>query len=455
MYSYWGTVIAGLIKWPSMLIITESLSRVAGINYLWLFEYQEPLLGMIFFLAIFVLAYYLSKNYGVALLSGLISSLASHVIFYQSEYHYQGYAYIMFVFLLISLLATCRCKNQSRYKILAIIFTFACAFSHYFSSLFILFILGVFFCFVNLISVFNQTFSNSRLNIIKINNPTNLFFFISFILVISYHLFVYPKNIEQYIDMILSADPYHASLITSGKGGKIVPFPTNIIHGIRYVLLLLGFTSILYAIRKNKTDEIILGIICATLVFLGILGNTLVYLEVGRIVAFYEVLIGIFAALTLFRLRNLWLRALKNQKLITAILCIVTAGIVTLTFFGGHYIPDYYFKSLDQNNYYWCNNDLPEMQEYKYAGTWVHNYAPENSYFVSIDSSDYFIYSAIFFWGHVSYENHVKNRAYLPKDLNEPIFTLSNRRNFSSGKKRIMDVTNKLYSNEEIEMTAY
>jgi hypothetical protein len=461
IYSHWYSGIEGLINWPLMVLITETLSRVAAIDYLWLFNYQQPVLGTIFFLGGYALAYTISRNYGVSLLAGLILSLSSHTIFYQSEYHYQGYAFVIFIFLLVSLLKVCEQKNKTAYKVLALIFIVACTLSHYFSSLFILFILGALFCIACFTSVFSRIYPNAQLNIPKVNWPDGLFIFLLFLLVLSYHLFVFTGHIESYIHISSSATPYQAPVISAASSTvegdpDSAPFPTNIIKNIRYVVLILGFTSILYTVKTRGSKEIILATMCVFLVALGVLGNTFIYLEVGRIVAFYEVIIGIFVALTLFRLRNIWLKPLNRSIAVTALIGIVTAGVVTLTFFGGHYVPAYYFKSLDQDDYYWCNNNLPDMQKYEDGGRWIFKYVPKNP-LILIDSTPYFIKSATFFWGQVPSDNIRGLGSYQYDKLNSNGNTfIASNINGDPGfdEKRIIEQTNRVYFNGEVEITS-
>ena len=84
------------------------------------------------------------------------------MIFYQSEYHYQGYAFIILVFLLIALLKTSELKDKAAYKILTTIYIVACTFSHYFSSLFVLFILGLFVCIMFVVYGFNKIYQTTK-----------------------------------------------------------------------------------------------------------------------------------------------------------------------------------------------------------------------------------------------------------------------------------------------------
>ena len=66
IYSNWYPGMESLVNWPSMLIITECLSRIGGIDYMWLFNYQQPILGMIFFLGVYLLAHGLQKLWDIS-----------------------------------------------------------------------------------------------------------------------------------------------------------------------------------------------------------------------------------------------------------------------------------------------------------------------------------------------------------------------------------------------------
>ena len=165
LYSYWLPSIEESINWPLMMIITESLSRIGRIDYMWLFNYQQPILGIVFFLGVYLLAYTVSQNYGVSLLSGLISSLSSHVIFHQSEYHPQGYAFIILVFLITVLSRSWELKNKPEYRILVVIFIMAFTVSHYFSSLFVSLILVTLLCMLLIVTKLNEKYSNLQLKL--------------------------------------------------------------------------------------------------------------------------------------------------------------------------------------------------------------------------------------------------------------------------------------------------
>ncbi|MFZ2184291.1 MAG: hypothetical protein WAV24_06990 [Methanothrix sp.] len=430
-----------------MMIMTELLSQIGGIDHMWLFNYQQPIFGMIFFLGVYLLAYSVSQNYGVSLISGLISSLSSHVIFYQSEYHPQGYAFIILVFLLVVLSRSWELKNKMEYRILAIIFIIAFTTSHYFSSLFISFILISLSCTLLFILIANRNLSSPQLNIFGVEWTSEIFFssILLLIIVLSYHFYVFSGHINDYIHIIFSANPYNAPLV-SVEGS--VPFPTYIIQNIRFIVLILGFGSICYTMKTKTHEEILFSIICTLLIALGIIGNTLIFLEVGRIVAFYETLIGVFAALTLFRLRDIWLKSLNKRTTITVLLCIFTAGIITLTFFGGNYIPAYYFKSLGQNDYYWCENNLPDMQKYEAVGKWIAGFSPAKP-IILIDTTRYFIHSAIFFWGETPLDRIIVFERYPYDQDNNTLITFNIKGNRKGDKERQIEKTSRVYFNGE------
>jgi hypothetical protein len=192
---------------------------------------------------------------------------------------------------------------------------------------------------------------------------------------------------------------------------------------------------------------------CLLLITLGVIGNTLIFLEVGRIVAFYEVLIGVFVALTLFRLRNILFKQLNNKMATTALVSIFLAVILTLTFFGGHYIPAYYFKSLGQDEYYWCQNDLPDMQKYKTGGEWVAKFVPEESRILT-DKIQYFIHSAIFFWGKKSLDRIVTLVSYQHDQDKNTFIALNTKGNQTLDKKRLIEKTSKVYFNGEVAINS-
>ena len=91
----WYSGIYAHLRWPAMQLFTAGAVKVTGIDTMWLFRFQEPLLGGIFALSVFALAREVTRSNSVALLAALIASLSDVVIHYQAEYHPQGFSVII------------------------------------------------------------------------------------------------------------------------------------------------------------------------------------------------------------------------------------------------------------------------------------------------------------------------------------------------------------------------
>ena len=97
---WWYSGIDTQLHWPDMHLITTALVELTNIDVMQFFRFQEPFLGIVFFMAVFLLTKTITNNNGVALLAGLFASISDVIIFYQSEYHPQGISIVYFVLLL-------------------------------------------------------------------------------------------------------------------------------------------------------------------------------------------------------------------------------------------------------------------------------------------------------------------------------------------------------------------
>jgi len=134
--SWWYGIIQQQLIWPNLHLIGSFLMDLTGIHSIELLRYVLPMTGIFFFLGVFLLAKEVTGNTKIALLAGLFSATGDTVLFYQSEYHPQGLAFVYFVFLTAMMI-----RYYSRPKLVngALMFTYVIAFSfsHHFSSMFI------------------------------------------------------------------------------------------------------------------------------------------------------------------------------------------------------------------------------------------------------------------------------------------------------------------------------
>jgi len=440
---WWAPDIEKTLHWPILYLITEELIIATGINYIHVWRFQEPLLGIVFFLIIFILAREVAKDNRIALLAANFTSFASHIIFYQSEYHMQGLALIFFAFLIYSFIKS---ESTNSYRLLTLLFMLACIFSHYFSSLF----LAVVFA-----TMIVMQFLSKKLSIVIRGESNSSFIFLIFIICsLAYHLYVFSKHFETYMEMILStAYPYNAPLF-SPSGAFFV---TTIIKSVRWVVFALAVVSVIYILKTKNKKEYYLATFWLIFLILGFVGQFLIWLEVGRIVTFYETITGIFAALTLFRFRDLWVHRINRSKK-TFIVCLLTSSILTCTFFGGHYIPAYYFKSFGMNDAYWCSNRLPNMDAYVPAGKWLNIFVPSDSKFVTDFDRYGFTSSLVLFFGEKSPKNIIKTNSPIKDGLKlfkhlkqkEDVYVVLNQAYKYSNFKDFLRYSNLIYTNGEI-----
>lgn len=132
---WWYSGIDTQLHWPDMHLITTALVEITNIDVMQFFRFQEPFLGIIFFMAVFLLTKTVTNNISVALLAGLFASINDIIIFYQSEYHPQGISIIYFVLLLYAFLKS-RQVIDIRYRYISLIFGAVFITSHYFTPLF-------------------------------------------------------------------------------------------------------------------------------------------------------------------------------------------------------------------------------------------------------------------------------------------------------------------------------
>ena len=132
----WYSDINEQLQWPLMHILNASLFYMTNINLTLLLKFQEPFMGVIFFLGVFILAKVTTKNTKIAIIAALIATFTDSVIFYQAEYHPQGFAFVLFAFLLYAFIKS-RIINKMSFRILTLIFALSFILSHHFSSIFL------------------------------------------------------------------------------------------------------------------------------------------------------------------------------------------------------------------------------------------------------------------------------------------------------------------------------
>jgi hypothetical protein len=215
--------------------------------------------------------------------------------------------------------------------------------------------------------------------------------------------------------------------------------------------------SVAYILKTKDKNEFYLSTFWLSFIIFGLIGNYFIWLEVGRITAFYEVVAGVFGSLTLFRFKDKWAKRIgENKRAIIAVL--VASTMVTCSFFGGTYVPAYYFKSFGTNDYYYCSNRLPSINSYPPAGEWIKAHAHEDAKYVTDSYGRYgFTDIIVFFWGERSLEKVMCSENpidYMLKSIapNEQTYLVLNHGYEYQNYEDLVHLCNLIYTNGEIEI---
>jgi hypothetical protein len=378
VYSWWYDVVKQQLTWPALQIIATFLMNLTGIHSVDFLRLVPPLLGIVFFMGVFLLAREITRNNGIALLAGLFATSGDTVLFYQSEFHPQGLAFVLFVFLVFSIIR--HFSNPSPVNgFLLVIFSLVFAFSHHFSTLFLglfsLFMISV-LCVMQKLSWFDMKNHDSS-NFSRQLIPWIILAFVMFI----NHLYQYSAFLEvsrMSIMYLLHPAGYLIAMDTH------IPVTVTILNAVKYLLLFLAVMSLFCLYTTRKKNQVLAFIILAGLVIFGIAGTFIAFLPVDRIIGFYIPFAATFAALTLFAFRRRWFPswnpAVKTGLVLFVSLIILIAG--PFNFFG----PGILLHDVPKNSYYWHSGDYSDFSSFGIPGKWIQGAVVKDSGFLSFGS---------------------------------------------------------------------
>jgi len=373
---WWYSGVSTQLHWPDMHLLTTLLVHITDIDVMQLFRFQEPAMGIIFFLAVFILAKAVIKNDGVAMLSALFASLSDVVIFYQSEYHPQGLAIIFLILILYAFIKS-RLINNIHFRCVALIFCITFMLSHYFTPLFLALIFIMYLMVLLMVRALSS-YAPIKDKLYRIAGDIEsdyTFFIVVITSSLAYHFIVYTSAVEEFIRLVGTELAPRAHLVSIGQSD--VPLLTSVLNSSKWGLFMLAVISILWIIKTKNTNEFRLAALFICIVFVSVIGNYVIASPLDRLIGFYVPFAAVFGSLTLFRFRDEWLRGVqKNRKVILAVL--IASILITAGFFNSQ-IPAYFFQDSEINTYYWYSNRLPKMGEYKTAGEWIDRYTTTDS----------------------------------------------------------------------------
>jgi hypothetical protein len=320
----------------------------------------------------------------------VISAFASNVIFYQSEYHQQGYALLLFLLLIYTIIQTST-SNSRRWRFVQLLAIASLMLSHYFSPLLIAPVLG---------AVAIGTYVRAYIgilprvpDIIAIKWTRLVPAFLTGIGIIYLHFVTPTVHLESYLALALASEPNSASL-----SGARRPLIMSIVRSTKWVVLLFALPAITYSVWKGSKKELVLSGFIGAFLLLGIIGQYGFFISVGRTVTFYASLVGVMVAITIY-----WLTTTNRSSISTkhrqVSLALFFAAVLIITAFGGHFVPAYYLQTAEENPQYWNSNELPDTNRYPPAGNWIENYGPSEYTIIGTGRTRGFAAIAPAYWG--------------------------------------------------------
>ena len=367
----WYPQIDMQLHWSNMHLITTGLSYSTNLDLMQIFRFQEPLLGILILLGTFILAKRITGKNNVAFLSALLASFSPTLLFYLSEYHPQGLAFIFFIFLLYCFIGYTTSKNLV-FGILTIIFVLTCTLTHHFSSLFLALLIIAYLLVIFIIS--HLPFLKNKLTNILTNLKRDyLLFGIMAIVMLSYHFFVYSRFSSEMLIILSSGAPF-SQLISTGPN---VPIFYTLLSSVKWFLLILAMIYIFYVFKTRNKNEFRCAILLGCIIIAGFIGTFIVYSPTDRMIGFFMPLAALFASLAIFKIKDYKFKTIKRRLPVFILVLIVSMPMIS-GFFGSQ-SPAYFFHDSQIDTYYWYSNRLPNMDEYKFSGQWTGEYIPKNA----------------------------------------------------------------------------
>lgn len=372
--SWWYSGVNGQLHWPIMHLNTISLAYFTDIDLMQIFRFQEPFIGVIFFLSVFCLTKTITKNAGISLLAGLFASINDIIIFYQSEYHPQGISMVYFMLIIFVFVKSKEVSTLGhRYLLLVLAATFML--THYFTPLFLSLIfslyVAIYFILLKSTLVFEST---NRDNMFPNVSLDFNYLFIIIISSISYHLFAYDYLLKCFLDRSVSMPVLSSNLISVGSSE--IPWLTSILTSSKWGIFLLAVISLLWTLKTKNRNELSLGLLMGCIIVAGIVGNYILASPLNRIIGFYVPFAAFFAALTVYRFMYNWFVHIDLRK--KSIFCSLVVSLLLTSSFFNAYQPSFYFQDSKIDTYYWYSNRLPKMDEYVVAGDWFGSHISNN-----------------------------------------------------------------------------
>lgn len=263
--------------WPMLHLLSSAISIIGNINSLSIAKYFPSFLTSFIIFPIYLLVKELYKDERIALLSGVIFVTIPQFVNFESLFVCESMGVLILLFTFYFLYIS---KNRdSRFSLLFLLSAVTLIFSHHFTSMIGLVLMGVYLIVDHLIYRRRNKVSNS----LTTKRDLNTVFLVFAVMLFSYWVYsavIIWQNVGDYINVITGLNEMTAYVSQVGATGSIVTLKGNIIfYGFMFFNLFFALVMILKVfIDKNKkflTEDITFIFIY---IFCGIYGFLALYL---------------------------------------------------------------------------------------------------------------------------------------------------------------------------------
>ncbi len=450
----WYSNVDQILHFPMMHLLTTALYLASNIDLMQLFRFQEAIVGTILFLVVFLLAKNLIKNDGIALLASVFACSAAEVVFRFGEYQTQGFGiavFTLFMYVYLRYKASLTATRTVAFTILLILIAIEATLSHKMVS----WLLGILAILLLLTLAVIRNMPKVKETFDNFNSGRGneyLILLIMGFIVIFYQLIIWPdftrQSLYAYTHLLPEAAPFTTTM--SQKEPSL-----TILQLLKYPLFVLAAVSLIPAFKSKNTTERYAALWVAVIMVAGAVSTVRAFAPIDRIIALYYPLAGIFAAMTIYKFKNVWFPSIKKYQK-TVIMLVIIVPLIGGGILGSQ-TPSYFFHDTSVNTDLWYSDRLPAMDQYRVTSEWVGNYKEPmtHQYGVAFDTL-----APLFYFGKIPYWNlwflysksgDVRNVTFDYVVIN-PSMPSSNKPESFNEKNILPQKLDVIYSNKEVEV---
>jgi len=411
---WWYPFTGRQLHWPALHILTATATFVTNINPMFFARFLNPILGLLFYYGVYLIAKEITNDNKFALLAAFLSSLIDVVIFYQSEYHPQGIALTIFLFFFYALIKFGK-KSNTTHLLFVGVFMILLLIVHHFTSISLVLLLSgyVIFLFIcgrlfkemkissliniyktdilivaiySLIAIFYNIYYTHEISIFYKDEmgrllSSSVFYSLLFGLFAVSALLILSRE-RKLLKKLLTSRSGAASLITLLVLGLIyhrIHYTTDFLSIYKVFLFTMAFIYLIKVGIWNTTEHRPISFFLSAISF-GAVGFYLFPdFPTDRVIAFSMPFMVIFSLMILYpfikNLKNLNMVTVNKKSLLTLLFI---SSLLTISFFNSQ-LPAHFFKDSESNTSYWYCNDLSSINRYGSVGGWSKKYTPKSS----------------------------------------------------------------------------